>query len=76
LDAKADAVLAARAAGVSQWAELLPQFLQQVLEYLEWDHVACAAIRAVCSTWCTILDALLPRLQPRGSLAVMEGKLG
>ena len=77
LDAKADAVLAARAAGVSQWAELLPQFLQQVLEYLEWDPVACAAIRATCSTWCGIHDSLYPgRLQPRGSLAVMVGKLG
>jgi hypothetical protein len=30
----------------------------------------------VCSTWCSILDAMLPRLAPFGSAAVMVGKLG
>jgi hypothetical protein len=36
----------------------------------------CGVMRAVCSTWCSILDALLPGLVPRGSAAVMKGKLG
>ena len=79
LNAKADAVLAVRAAGESQWGSELPflePFLQQVLELLRWDRAVCGVMRAVCSTWCSILDALLPRLRPtRGSAAVMEGKL-
>jgi hypothetical protein len=33
-------------------------------------------MRVVCSTWGSIVDALLPRLQPRGSAVVMKGKLG
>ena len=37
---------------------------------------ACGVMRAVCSTWGSIFDALLPRLRPRCSLAVMQGKLG
>jgi hypothetical protein len=79
LDAEADATLAARAAGVSRWAELPPLVLQQVLELLHWEPAVCSAMRLVCSTWGSILDALLPRtLRPRHSLAVMtmEGKLG
>jgi hypothetical protein len=79
LDAEADATLAARAAGVSRWAELPPLVLQQVLELLQWEPAVCSAMRLVCSTWGSILDALLPRpLTPRHSLAVMtmEGKLG
>jgi hypothetical protein len=77
LNAKADAVLAARAAGESQWgSELPPPVLQQVLELLQWQPAVCGVIRAVCSTWCSILDALLPRLQTRRSAAMMEGKLG
>jgi hypothetical protein len=79
LDAEADATLAARAAGVSRWAEQPPLFLQQVLELLRWEPAVCSVMRLVCSTWGSILDALLPRpLTPRHSLAVMtmEGKLG
>ena len=79
LDAEADATLAARAAGVSRWAELPPLVLQQVLELLQWEPTVCSAMRLVCSSWGSILDALLPRtLTPRHSLAVMtmEGKLG
>jgi hypothetical protein len=79
LNAKADAVLAARAAGESQWGSELPflePLLQQVLELLQWEPAVCGVMRAVCSTWCSILDALLPRLRPRGSAAVMSGKLG
>jgi hypothetical protein len=77
LNAEADAVLAARAAGESQWgSELPPPVLQQVLELLQWQPAVCGVMRAVCSTWCSILDALLPRLQTRRSAAMMEGKLG
>jgi hypothetical protein len=76
-----EAALAARAAGVSQWgSELPPLFLQKVLrkvlELLQWQPAACGAMRAVCSTWCSIVDALLPKLQPQRSLAVMKGKMG
>jgi hypothetical protein len=79
LDAEADATLAARAAGVSRWAELPPLVLQQVLQLLQWRPAVCSVMRLVCSTWGSILDALLPSpLKPRHSLAVMtmEGKLG
>jgi hypothetical protein len=79
LDAEADATLAARAAGVSRWAELPPLVLQQVLERLQWEPAVCRVMRLVCSTWGSILDALLPSpLKPRHSLAVMtmKGKLG
>jgi hypothetical protein len=63
---------------VSLWgSELPPLFLQLVLERLQWDPAVCGVMRAVCSTWCSILDALLPgRLSPTRSLAVMKGKLG
>jgi hypothetical protein len=50
-----------------------------VLELLHWEPAVCSVMRLVCSTWGSILDALLPRtLNPRHSLAVMtmEGKLG
>jgi hypothetical protein len=78
LNSEVDAALAARAAGESLWgSELPPLCLQQVLEYLKWEPAVCGVMRAVCSTWSSLLDALLPRLQPRRSLAVvMEGKLG
>jgi hypothetical protein len=65
------------AAGQSQWgSELSPLFLQLVLERLQWEPRVCGIMRAVCSTWSSILDGLLPRLDPRGSAAVMTGKLG
>jgi hypothetical protein len=79
LDVEADTTLAARAAGVSRWAELPPLVLQQVLELLQWEPAVCSVMRLVCSSWGSILDALLPSpLTPRHSLAVMtmEGKLG
>jgi hypothetical protein len=78
LEAELDAVLAARAAGVSLWAsELPPLFLQQVLDLLQWEPAACAAVRAVCSTWGGIHDALrCGRLHPQRAAAVMEGKIG
>jgi hypothetical protein len=77
LDAEAETVLAVRAAGQSLWgSELSPLFLQLVLEYLQWDPALCGVMRAVCSTWGSILDALLPRLDPRGSATVMKDKLG
>jgi hypothetical protein len=42
LNAEADAVLAARAAGQSQWgSELSPLFLQKLLELLRWKPVSC-----------------------------------
>jgi hypothetical protein len=73
LEAEADATLAVRAAGESQWgSELPPLFMQKVLELLEWEP----AIRAVCTTWSSFHDALLPRLRPLRSLAAVEGKLG
>ena len=76
LDAEADAVLAVRAAGVSPWgSELPPPVMQQVLELLQWEPATCGVMRAVCSTWSSFLDSLLPRLRPRRSLAVMQGKL-
>ena len=77
-DAENVAVLAARAAGVSQWGSNLPPLvLQQVFQLLQWDPAVCGAIRLVCSTWSSLLDALYPgRLRPRRSLAVMVGKMG
>jgi hypothetical protein len=50
-----------------------------VLELLQWEPAVCSVMRLVCSTWGSILDALLPSpLTPRHSLAVMtmKGKLG
>ena len=78
LNAEADAAVAVRAAGVSLWAsELPPLFLQQVLDLLQWEPAACAAVRAVCSTWGGIHDALrCGRLHPQRAAAVMEGKIG
>jgi hypothetical protein len=87
LEVEVDAVLAARAVGVSQWrsdplllcgwAELPPELLAKVLELLQWQPVVCSAVRAVCSAWGDEHDALsAQRLQPRLSLAAMEGKLG
>jgi hypothetical protein len=78
LEAEADAVLAARAAGVSPWgSELLPLFLQQLLELLRWDKDTCRAIRATCSTWCGVHDALRPGgLELRGWMAGMGGSWG
>jgi hypothetical protein len=77
LNEEADATLAARAAGQSLWgSELSPLFLQLVLERLQWEPAVCGVMRLVCSTWGSILDALLPRLRPWGSAAVMNGKLG
>jgi hypothetical protein len=80
LEAEADATLAVRAAGESPWGsglpkELLELVLEKVLELLQWEPSVCGAIRATCSTWCGVHDALLPRLRPRGSLAMMAGKL-
>jgi hypothetical protein len=78
LEAEVDAVLAARAAGVSPWgSELPPLVLQEVLELLQWQPAVCGVMRAVCSSWSDIVDALLPRLRPLRSVSVtMEGKLG
>jgi hypothetical protein len=78
VETELEAVLAARAAGVSPWgSELLPLFLQQLLELLRWDKDTCRAIRATCSTWCGVHDALRPGgLELRGWMAGMEGKLG
>jgi hypothetical protein len=78
LNAEVEAVLAARAAGVSPWgSELPPLIMQRVLEILQWEPAVCGNVRAVCSTWSSLHDALRPgRLQPRRSLALMEGKLG
>jgi hypothetical protein len=77
LNAEVDAVLAARAAGQSQWgSELPPLFLLLVLQYVGWDPAVCRVIRAVCSTWSSIHDALRPgRLQARHSAVTMQGKL-
>jgi hypothetical protein len=53
--------------------------LQQVLELVQWKPAVCRVMRLVCSTWGSILDALLPRpLILRHSLAAMtmKGKLG
>jgi hypothetical protein len=77
LNEEADVVLAARTAGQSLWgSELPPLVLQQVLELLQWEPAVCGVMRAVCSVWGSIIDALLPRLNPRRSLAVMKDKLG
>jgi hypothetical protein len=75
LEAEVDAVLAARAAGVSPWgSELPPLFLHKLLQ---WEPAECGVMRAVCSSWSDIVDALLPRLRPLRSLSfIMEGKLG
>jgi hypothetical protein len=69
-----DAVLAARAAGQSQWgSELPPLFLLLVLQYVRWNPAVC---RAVCSTWSSIHDALRPgRLRSVRSAVTMQGKL-
>jgi hypothetical protein len=76
LNEEVDAVLAARTAGQSLWgSELPPLFLRLVLERLQWEPAVCGVMRLVCSTWSSLLDALLPRLLPRGSAAVMKGKL-
>jgi Leucine-rich repeat (LRR) protein len=77
LNAEVDAVLAARAAGQSQWgSELPPLFLLLVLQYVRWDPAVCRVIRAVCSTWSSIHDALRPgRLEPSRSAVTMQGKL-
>jgi hypothetical protein len=77
LNAEVDAVLAARAAGQSQWgSELPPLFLLLVLQYVRWDPAVCSVIWAVCSTWSSIHDALRPgRLGPRHSAVTMQGKL-
>jgi hypothetical protein len=47
-----------------------------VLEYLQWEPAVCGVMRAVCSTWCSLFDAMLPRIAPFGLAAVMVGKLG
>jgi hypothetical protein len=66
LNEEADAALLARAAGQSLWgSELSPLFLRLVLERLQWEPAVCGVMRVVCSAWCSILDALLPRLVPR-----------
>jgi hypothetical protein len=72
-----DAVLAARAAGQSQWgSELPPLFLLLVLQYVRWDRAVCSVIRAVCSTWSSIHDALRPGgLWPWRSAVTIQGKL-
>jgi hypothetical protein len=57
-------------------SELSPLFLRLVLERLEWEPAMCGVMRAVCSTWGSILDSLLPRLVSLGSATVMKGKLG
>jgi hypothetical protein len=77
LNAEVEAVLAARAAGVSPWgSELPPLIMQRVLEILQWEPAVCGNVRAVCSTWSSLHDALRPgRLEPSG-WAVLEGKLG
>jgi hypothetical protein len=78
LNAEADAAVAVRAAGVSLWAsELPPLVLQQVLELLKWQPAVCRAVRLVCFTWSSILDALYPgRLQLQySSFVVMKGKM-
>jgi hypothetical protein len=72
LKAELKATLAVRAAGVSRWgSELPPLFLHKVLQLLQWEPAACGNIRAVCSTWSSIHDALRPgRLRPRGSAVI------
>ena len=77
VEAELEAVLAARAAGVSPWGSELPSlFLQQLLEHLRWDKATCRAIRATCSMWCGLHDALRPgRLELRWWMPIMKGKL-
>jgi hypothetical protein len=77
LNAEVDVVLAARAAGQSQWgSELPPLFLLLVLQYVRWDPAVCRVIRAVCSTWSSIHDALRPGgLWPSRSAVTMQGKV-
>jgi hypothetical protein len=75
LEAEADAAEAARAAGASQWgSDLPPLFLQMVLERMGGQH-AWGAIRATCSTWCSVHDAWCPALSVRRWTAVLEDKL-
>jgi hypothetical protein len=51
-------------------------FLLLVLQYVRWDPAVCRVIRAVCSTWSSIHDALRPGgLGPRRSAVTMQGKL-
>ena len=77
LNAEVDAVLAARAAGQSQWgSELPPLFLLLVLQCVGWNPAVCSVIRAVCSTWSSIHDALRPGgLWQRRSAVTMQGKV-
>jgi hypothetical protein len=85
LEVAIDAVVAARAAGVSSdpmlfrgWAELPKPLLAKVLERLHWEPAACGAVRAVCSAWGDVHDEYCPeprKLRPRHSLTVMESKL-
>ena len=86
LEVELDVVLAARAAGVSLWStELPPLFLQQLLQLVwswPWAQRDRGAIRAVCSTWCIMHDALYAGQFPAPSAfrpprwaAVMVGKL-
>jgi hypothetical protein len=76
LNAEADAVPAARAAGQSLWGSELPPLVLQGAGVMKLEPAVCGVMRAVCSMWCSILDALLPGLVPRGSAAVKKGKLG
>jgi hypothetical protein len=78
LNAEVDVVLAARAAGQSQWgSELPPLFLLLVLQCVRWDPAVCSVIRAVCSTWSSIHDALRPGrlLSTAHSAVTMQGKV-
>ena len=48
-----------------------------MLELLQWEPAVCGVMRAVCSSWSDIVDALLPRLRPLRSLSfIMKGKHG
>lgn len=84
LEVAIDAVVAARAAGVSSdpsslfrgWAELPKPLLAKVLERLHWEPAACGAVRAVCSAWGDVHDEFCPKLSVLRSVAEMEGKLG
>jgi hypothetical protein len=61
LEAEVDAALAARAAGVSLWSTELPPLFLQLLQLVwswPWTERDRGAIRAVCSTWCGMHDAL------------------
>jgi hypothetical protein len=47
-----------------------------VLQCVAWDPAVCSVIRAVCSTWSSIHDALRPgQLRPSRSAVTMQGKL-